>query len=86
MLDCGHRNDIRLDAITRVMSYPVATDTAAGRLKLLPGAYAPPAIRAQFVMQSFRSVTAKARAFIAFATEPLRKDLDRAAALLANPF
>jgi DNA-binding transcriptional LysR family regulator len=70
--------------ITRVMSYQVAADVAAGRLRLLLEAYAPPGIPVHFVMQSSRTVTAKERAFVAFAAEPLRADLARIAGLLGS--
>ncbi len=68
--------------ITRVMSYQVAADVAAGRLVLLLPAYEPPPIPVHFVMQADRSVTAKLRAFIDFAAPLLRSELTRSANLI----
>ena len=68
--------------ITRVMSYQVAADVAAGRLVPLLRAYEPPPIPVHFVMQADRSVTAKLRAFIDFAAPRLRSELARSASLL----
>jgi DNA-binding transcriptional LysR family regulator len=69
--------------ITRVMSYQIAGDVAAGRLVLLLGTYEPPPIPVHFVLQASRSVTAKLRKFIDFAAPSLRADLARTAALIA---
>ena len=68
--------------ITRVMSYQVAADVAAGRLMLLLQAYEPPPIPVHFVMQADRSITAKLRAFIDFAAPQLRGELSRSANLI----
>jgi DNA-binding transcriptional LysR family regulator len=65
--------------ITRVMSYQVAADVAAGRLVLLLEAYEPPPIPVHFVMQADPSMTAKLRAFIDFAAPLLRTELTRSA-------
>jgi DNA-binding transcriptional LysR family regulator len=68
--------------ITRVMSYQVADDVAAGRLVLVLARYEPPAIPVHFVMQATRSVAPKIRQFIDFAAAPLRADLVRIAGLI----
>ena len=68
--------------ITRVMSYQVAADVAAGRLILLLQAFEPPPIPVHFVMQADRSITAKLRAFINFAAPLLRSELTRSANLI----
>jgi DNA-binding transcriptional LysR family regulator len=68
--------------ITRVMSYQVAADVAAGRLKLILVPYEPPPIPVHFVMQSSRSVTAKLRSFIDFAAPSLRVGLTHTADLI----
>lgn len=71
--------------ITRVLSYQVAADVAAGRLVLLLQAYEPPSIPVHFVTQADRSMTAKLRAFIDFAAPLLRADLTRATDLIDRP-
>lgn len=68
--------------ITRVMSYQVAADVAAGRLVVLLQGYEPPPIPVHFVMQADRSITAKLRAFIDFAAPQLRGELSRSADLI----
>ena len=68
--------------ITRVMSYQVANDVAAGRLALLLVPYEPPPIPVHFVLQASRSVTAKLRKFIDFAAPKLRADLAQTALTL----
>jgi DNA-binding transcriptional LysR family regulator len=68
--------------ITRVMSYQIAADVAAGRLVLLLVPYEPQPIPVHFVMQADRSVSAKLRAFIDFAAPLLRADLTQAAHLI----
>jgi len=68
--------------ITRVMSYQVAADVAAGRLKLILVQYEPPPIPVHFVMRSSRPVTAKLRSFIDFAAPLLRVGLARTADLI----
>jgi DNA-binding transcriptional LysR family regulator len=68
--------------VTRVMSYQVAADVAAGRLALVLTRYEPPPIPVHFVMQPSRAVTAKLRTFIDFAAPLLRADLSRTAALI----
>lgn len=68
--------------ITRVMSYQVAADVAAGRLVLLLAAYEPPPIPVHFVMQADRSMAAKLRAFIDFAAPLLRSELTRSSSLI----
>lgn len=75
--------DFALDGhgITRVMSYQVAAEVAAGRLVLLLEQYEPPPLPVNFVMQADRSMTAKLRAFINFAAPVLRSDLARDAFL-----
>ena len=70
--------------ITRVMSYQVAADVAAGRLMLLLPTYEPPPIPVHFVMQADRSITAKLRAFIDFAAPLLRSELTRSASLIGS--
>jgi len=68
--------------ITRVNSYQIASDVAAGRLRLLMEKYEPPPIPVHLVRQTTRSVMAKERAFIDFASPTLRAELDRIASLL----
>ena len=68
--------------ITRVMSYQVAADVAAGRLVLLLDAYEPPPVPVHFVMQADRPIAAKLRAFIDFAAPLLRSELARSAQLI----
>ena len=70
--------------ITRVMSYQVVEDVAAGRLTLLLVPYEPPPIPVHFVLQSSRSMTAKLRAFIDFAAPLLRADLAQTARLIES--
>jgi DNA-binding transcriptional LysR family regulator len=68
--------------ITRVMSYQVAADVAAHRLKLILVPFEAPPIPVHFVMQASRSVAARLRAFIDFAAPLLRGELARAAELI----
>jgi len=71
--------------ITRVMSYQVEPDVAAGRLLLLLEDYEPPPIPVHLVMQADRSMTAKLRAFIDFASPVLRSELARRADISKDP-
>ncbi len=61
--------------VTRVLSYQVESDIMAGRLVRLLATYEPPPIPVHFVRPADRSMTAKLRAFIDFATPLLRADL-----------
>jgi len=70
--------------ITRVMSYQVAEDLAAGRLCLLLLPYEPPPIPVHFVMQASRSIAAKQRAFIDYAAPLLRVQLEQTARLIQD--
>ncbi|HEY2133470.1 MAG TPA: LysR family transcriptional regulator [Acetobacteraceae bacterium] len=74
--DCG---------ITRVLSYQIESDVAAGRLILLLTAHEPPPIPVHFVLPPARSATAKLRAFIDFAAPLLRADLARTARVIGMP-
>lgn len=68
--------------IIRIGSYRVASDVVAGRLVLLLVDCVPPPVPVHFVMQAHRSMTAKLRAFIDFATPLLRSDLARISQLI----
>jgi DNA-binding transcriptional LysR family regulator len=68
--------------ITRVMSYQAAAAVAAGKLKVLLTKYEPPPIPVYLVFPPGRSRTAKQRAFVDFAAEPLRQALASAARVL----
>jgi DNA-binding transcriptional LysR family regulator len=72
------------NGITRVMSYQVAEDVAAGRLVLVLESYEPPSIPVHFVMQASRTLMAKQRVFIDFAAPALRAELARKARLIAG--
>lgn len=65
--------------VTRVMSYQAAGAVAEGKLKLLLTKYEPPPIPVYLVFPPGRSRTAKQRAFVDFAAEPLRQALASAA-------
>ncbi len=65
--------------ITRVMSYQAADAVAEGKLKVLLMKYEPPPIPVYLVFPPGRSRTAKQRAFVDFAAEPLRQALASAA-------
>lgn len=61
--------------ITRVMSYQVEPHLEAGRLVRLLAPYEPPPIPVHLVFPEARRAAAKLRAFIDFATPPLRLGL-----------
>lgn len=58
--------------LTRALSYQVAGDVAAGRLRVLLAGYEPPPIPIHLVYPEGRRATAKVRAFVDFAAEALR--------------
>lgn len=60
--------------VTRVLSYQVAPEIAAGRLVVLLAAYEPPPIPIHLVHLAGRRADAKLRAFIDFAAARLRAD------------
>lgn len=66
--------------ITRVMSYQVAAQVAAGKLTVLLAKHEPPPFPVHLVLPSARSRTAKQRAFVSFAAPLLRRALLNAAA------
>lgn len=60
--------------ITRVLSYMVAPELAAGRLKIVLAAFEPRPVPIHLVHQEGRRASARVRAFLDFAAERLRAD------------
>jgi DNA-binding transcriptional LysR family regulator len=60
--------------LARALSYQVAADVAAGRLRVVLAAFAPPPIPVQVVHGGGRQPPAKVRAFVEFAVARLRRE------------
>ena len=60
--------------LTRLMSYQVAQEVAAGRLRIVLAGHEPAPLPVQVVHREGRHASAKARAFIDLAVETLRAD------------
>jgi DNA-binding transcriptional LysR family regulator len=65
--------------LARALSYQVADDVAAGRLKVVLQAHEPPPIPIHLVHAEGRRTTAKVRAFLDFSVARLRADAALAA-------
>jgi len=71
-------NDAAIDAavsgwgLTRLLSYQIAPDLAAGRLKIVLSAYEPPPLPIHVVHAEGRRIPARIRAFVDFVDERLR--------------
>ena len=61
--------------LTRLMSYQVAQEVAAGRLRIVLAGHEPAPLPVQVVHREGRHASAKARAFIDLAVETLRADV-----------
>lgn len=60
--------------LARALSYQVADDVAAGRLKIVLADHEPPVIPVYLVHAAGRRAAAKVRAFVDFAVARLRAD------------
>ena len=60
--------------LARVLSYQVAAEVAAGRLKVVLPDMEPATIPVHLVYPAGRKTTAKVRAFVDFAAERLRRE------------
>ena len=65
---------LRGRGLTRALSYQVAADVEAGRLRVVLGAYEPAPIPVHLVFAAGRKAPAKVRAFVDFAVERLRRE------------
>jgi DNA-binding transcriptional LysR family regulator len=61
--------------VTRVLSYMVAADLRAGRLRLLLEDYEPAPLPVHLVYREGRRAPARVRAFVDFASQRLRRQL-----------
>jgi len=60
--------------LARALSYQVAADVQAGRLRIVLADHEPPPIPVQLVYVDGRKAAAKVRAFVEFAEERLRAE------------
>ncbi|MFN3347881.1 LysR substrate-binding domain-containing protein [Pseudorhodoplanes sp.] len=60
--------------LTRVLSYQIAREVAAGQLTIVLAEFEPPPFPVHIVHRSGRRASARVRAFVDFAAERLRRD------------
>jgi DNA-binding transcriptional LysR family regulator len=73
--EAGIASCLRGSGVVRVLSYQVADEVAAGRLKIVLGSFEPPAVPVQVVLPEARMAAAKTRTFLDLLLPALRAKL-----------